>query len=356
MPAPTLLKRWWDDVLLRVTVYYGLLLGFGLVIWEKLPKDENGAVTGPLAELLGGRSAVDALSKSAAKEVFATEVAKGSAQPLLAVMTTTTLAILTAGLLTLPVAWVYTLTRKKKGYQQTMVQSLLILPVVVAGIVMMVKHSVALAFSLGAIVAAVKFRTTLDDSKDAVYVFLTMGIGIASGVEISIAVVMSVLFNAVVLVLWYTDFGRAPALEGQRAQKQLQRALATANRTGMFIAQLDDEVLKGLAPEQLEALADRALRRKKRMGTDSEDVERDEASTESLLRLQVSDVDAARAVVEPLLDDYMLTWRFGGSVLDDDGARWIEYPGTLLGNVLRQSVLFDMRTKGAPLVLKCELK
>ena len=353
-PQP-LWKRVWDDILLRVTIYYGVLLGVGIFIWQRLPKDENGAVTGPLAELLGGRGVVDALSKSAAKEIFANEVAKGGAQPLVAVMTSTTLAILTAGLLTLPVAWVYTLTRKKKGYQQTMVQSLLILPVVVAGIVMMVKHSVALAFSLGAIVAAVKFRTTLDDSKDAVYVFLTMGIGIASGVEISIAIVMSVLFNAVVLVLWYTDFGRAPALEGQRAQRQLQRALATANRTGMFIARLDDEVLKGLAPEQLEALADRALRRKKRMQTDSEDV--DQAGGENLLRLQIAtEPDAARAAIEPLLDDYLLQWRYGGSVTDETGARWLEYPGTLLGNVLKQQILFDLRTKGAPHVQKVELK
>ena len=50
--------------------------------------------------------------------------------------------------------------------------------VVVAGIVMMVKHSVALAFSLGAIVAAVRFRTSLDDSKDAAGIFVVIGIAV----------------------------------------------------------------------------------------------------------------------------------------------------------------------------------
>ena len=90
---------------------------------------------------------------------------------------TVALAMIAAVLLSLPVAWVYTLTRAKRGYQQSVVQLLIMLPVVVAGIVVLVKYSVALAFSLGGIVAAVRFRNTLDDSKDAVYVFLVTGVG-----------------------------------------------------------------------------------------------------------------------------------------------------------------------------------
>ena len=73
-----------------------------------------------------------------------------------------------AFLLMLPVAWVYILTRQKKGYRQSVVQTLIILPIVVAGVVLLVKNSVALAFSLGGIVAAVSFRNTLRDTKDAV--------------------------------------------------------------------------------------------------------------------------------------------------------------------------------------------
>jgi hypothetical protein len=60
------------------------------------------------------------------------------------------------------------------------VQLLIILPLVVAGIVVLVKDSLALAFSLAGIVAAVRFRNTLDDSKDAVYVFLATGVGLAA--------------------------------------------------------------------------------------------------------------------------------------------------------------------------------
>ena len=353
MAPPALLERLWDNIVVRVAGYYAVLLGIGVMIWQRLPKDAAGLPSGPFAELLGGRGA-DALSQGVSREIFANQTTRAAGIAPFDVALSTSLAVVTALLLTLPVAWIYTHTRRKKGFQQTMVQTFLILPVVVAGIVMMVKHSVALAFSLGAIVAAVRFRTSLDDSKDAVYVFLVMGIGIASGVEITVAIVLSVLFNAVTLGLWYTDFGRAPAMEGMRAQKNLEKALAVANRTGMFIAKLDDEVLKSMSPDQLDVLADRAWRRKKRMTEDTTESER--PVVDVLLRLQVEEPEAARAAVEPLLDNYLLSWRYSGTHKADDGGRWIEYGGTLLGNVLKQQVLFDIRTQGAPHVLKCELK
>ena len=145
-------------------------------------------------------------------------------------------------LLSLPVAWIYQLTRAKKGYQQSVVQLMIILPLVVSGVVILVKNSVALAFSLGGIVAAVRFRNSLDDSKDAVYVFLATGVGLAAAVDIPVATVISLLFNITVMWLWYTDFGNSPIeLEGSIAAKRLRRAKAMA-RTGTFVAQIDNEV------------------------------------------------------------------------------------------------------------------
>src|SRR5215813_2959426 len=145
-------------------------------------------------------------------------------------------AMISAGLLALPVAWIYTLTRARRGYQQSVVQMLVILPVVVAGIVVLVKYSVALAFSLGGIAAAVRFRNSLDDSKDAVHIFLMMGLGIATAVDLPVAAVISVVFNAVIVLLWMADFGRTPiALDGKLAERRLQRAKELA-RTGTFVA------------------------------------------------------------------------------------------------------------------------
>jgi hypothetical protein len=159
-----------------------------------------------------------------------------------------------AALLSLPVAWIYLLTRAKRGYQQSVVQLLVVLPTVVAGIVLLVKYSLALAFSLAGIVAAVRFRNSLDDSKDAVYVFLATAIGLSSAVNLPVAGVLSICFNILALALWYTDFGSAPVeLDGRLAERKLQRAKQMA-RTGTFVARMDDEVLKNMTTEQLEGL------------------------------------------------------------------------------------------------------
>mgnify|MGYP006170014743 CR=1 FL=1 len=51
--------------------------------------------------------------------------------------------VLAAALLTLPVAWVYTLTHERRGFRQSVVQTLIILPIVVAGVVLMMVFNLA---------------------------------------------------------------------------------------------------------------------------------------------------------------------------------------------------------------------
>jgi hypothetical protein len=72
----------------------------------------------------------------------------------------------------------------------------LVLPAVVAGIVTVVQHSLALAFSLAGIVAGVRFRRALSDTFDTLFILASIGVGIAAGVKsIEIAVVLTVFFN-----------------------------------------------------------------------------------------------------------------------------------------------------------------
>lgn len=235
-----------------------------------------------------------------------------------------TIISMTAALATaLPVTWIYTYTRQRKGYQQSVVQTFIILPVIVAGVVVLVKHSVALAFSLGGIVAAMRFRTTLEDSKDAANIFVVTGIGLAAAVEPPVAFAISIGYNMLVLGLWYTDFGRAPSLEGREAEQRMKRALATANRTGMFVAKLDDEVLRELAPEQLEALADRAWKRRKRHAAETDASARPEFT--HLLRLRTVDAEACRAAAEPHFSELFLKWKFMGKTKEAEGMKTLEY-------------------------------
>jgi len=99
-------------------------------------------------------------------------------------------------LLMLPVSWVYKSIHTDSIYDHSIDTTTLVLPAVVAGIVTMVQHSLALAFSLAGIVAGVRFRRALSDTFDTLFILSSIGVGIAAGIKsIEIAVVLTVFFN-----------------------------------------------------------------------------------------------------------------------------------------------------------------
>jgi hypothetical protein len=271
----------------------------------------------------------------------------------------TTLAIEVAAgmigavLFSLPVAWVYALTRQKRGYQQSVVHTLMILPPLVAGVVAMVKYSLALAFGLAGIVAAVRFRNTLEDSKDAVYIFLATAIGLASAVQLTAAFVISAIFNLIAYALWYTDFGKSAAFEGARAKRRLEETRARLRQTGSFVAMLDQNIFENMSPEQLELAADRALRRRRRLETDAPD-ENEMQNREVLLRVRTRTPEDSRATVEPLFDEFFKKWRYGGVVHERDGTHFVEYAVQLKKSARSSDLLDALNAK--PQVLGVEIK
>ena len=112
-----------------------------------------------------------------------------------------------AFLLAVPIAFVYVRTRTRVKFDRSLVQTVIVLPVVVTAILVVVQDSLALAFSLAGIVAAVRFRNTLKESGDAVYIFSSIGIGFATGIHaLSVAAVLSVCFVMIELALWKFNF------------------------------------------------------------------------------------------------------------------------------------------------------
>ncbi|HZI43186.1 MAG TPA: DUF4956 domain-containing protein [Gemmatimonadaceae bacterium] len=327
------------SLVVRLILYYGVLVSAMVLIWRFLPRSELIAHES-LDALFGtvGAGALEVGGRRARAAVMPLD------QTTLAV--TVALAMIASVLLALPTAWVYTQTRAKRGYSQSVVQTLIVLPLVVAGIVVLVKYSVALAFSLAGIVAAVRFRTTLDDSKDAVYVFLATAIGLASAVDLPVALVISLLFNGVALGLWYSDFGRSPALEGRLAERRLARAMEQMSRTGTFVARVDEQVFQDMSAEQLAAVADRAWRRARRHNPEMPD---QEGRREALLRIRTEDVGATRLALEPVLEENVKRWRYGGVVHEPDGTHVVEYAIVLKKSIPTDKVLEILRAQGEPI-------
>ena len=299
-PAETRFGILRHNIVLQLVIYYVAIFSLGWAIFHYLPpwlQDLVHSATQPLV----GTSGIEG--------TFTTPDPGRDAQSPFAVALMGFIAATSAFLFCMPVSWVYMWTRRKKGFQQSVVHTLLLLPLVIAVLTTLVRSNIALAFGLAGMVAAVRFRVALDDSKDAVYVFAVMALGLASGVQLEAAAVLSMLFVGCSLVLWQADYARTPpALEGERAQKHMERALAIANRTSQFVARLDREILDGMAPAQLEALQSRIDRRKEKFGIE---MSRDEEGPrfDGRLTITVTDPDQAQPAVEACLEAKVKRWK-----------------------------------------------
>lgn len=119
------------------------------------------------------------------------------------------IACVGALILTVPVTWAYFITSRARRIDQSFVQTIVILPVVVTGIAMIVLNSLALAFSLAGIVAAVRFRFSLNQPSDAMYIFVAIGIGLGSGIgALGVAAVISIAFVFATLAIWKLEYGK----------------------------------------------------------------------------------------------------------------------------------------------------
>lgn len=322
--------------LTKVVVYYLVLFVIGLLVWDFLPRAGGFAQS---FDLLSGTALPNASAK-------APQISVGEVNLSL----TVALAMISAILLSIPIAWVYVLTRAKRGYQQSVVHLLIVLPLVVSGIVVLVQYSLALAFSLAGIVAAVRFRNTLDDSKDAVYVFLATAIGLAAAVNVPVAGVISVMFNLTVASLWYFDFAHSPVeLEGSIAEKRLKRAKQLA-RTGTFVARIDDEVFRNMSRDQLEGVAARAWKRA--IDQPGETIDGDH---ETRIRVRTNDVAAMRRNLEPRLEAQVKGWRLTGLAPKSDGSEVAEYAVQMKKKTTPEDLLTLVRVAGAPHVTEAEL-
>jgi hypothetical protein len=316
-PAPPIrLAELADRPLFRVLAYYIFLFAtVGVVI--RLVPGALPLINAPLPAstfVPGGAGPVQALTDGIpdpGRVVLSTVVALGSACALM-----------------LPVTWVYTQTRRKKGFRQSVVQTLIILPVVVAGVILLVQNSTALAFSLGGIVGAVSFRNTLRDTKDTIYIFLAIVVGVAAGVHaMLIAATISVTFNVIAVIMWWTDFGRTGAvLEGGPAERRLRRAKALANRTSGFVSMVDRELLRSMTPEQLEVLAAKARERQHAAASAAGLHDGAKDPRMRTLRVEVTGATAAaRRAADAALEPLAKRWQFVSGAAPAGGPQLLEY-------------------------------
>jgi hypothetical protein len=308
-PAPGALRRLARAPLVRLALYYALLLGVAAVLIAEFPLVRRALVTpsvpmlGEGASILTGESS-GGWSTPPAMHLDALERAL-----------TTLLVVSAAIALAVPVAWIYMLTKRLR-FDPGLVRSVVILPIAVAGILLVVKNSLAIAFSLAGIVAAVRFRNTLKDPRDAVYIFLTIAIGIAAGVQaLDVALVVSVVFNLAVFTLWKFQVGSLQA--------------GRYGRTGVLSIG-DPALLVGQSPEACEAVRRHVVARA------------DGLKVDGVLLVHTSEPEVTRHAVLEALRQNADDWQVLGVVHRGAGLETAEYlveldkkaePADLLGSL-----------------------
>ena len=184
---------------LRLTGYYAAVTIAAFAIARLYPGITDYMPVGGAESLLRGvgQDPFDAI------EIGADNVS-GLAESILWLLIASIGALLTV----VPVAWTYMAIRTQDEYEQSLVETIIVLPIAVTSVVVIVHNSLALAFSLAGIVGAVRFRNTLKSSGDALFVFLATGVGLSAGTgAIEVAIVTSVMFNYTFIGLWAADFG-----------------------------------------------------------------------------------------------------------------------------------------------------
>ena len=270
---------------------------------------------------------------------------------LLDVVVTTVLILIGALVLILPVTWVYMSARPSGGqHNQNVVQTLIYLPLVVAGIVFIVQNSLALAFSLAGVVGAVRFRTTLRDSRDLVYIFLSIVVGFSAGVQsLAVGAVVSILFNFVLIITWHYDYGRNMLMPTAAAQwsRPLQ---ALASPTGDHQVP-DRDLVLSLTPENAAALADRFKRVQKAVGT-----KKRKPRFDSILTVTTDNVSEAQKQVEEVLERLTKRWDLDEVVTNIGKPSEIYYLARLKKSIPRDVLLTAIHENADGVIASADLE
>lgn len=112
-------------------------------------------------------------------------------------------------------AWVYIRTHRGVSYSRSTTQALVLLCLIVTLVMLAIGESLARAFGLFGALALIRFRTPVKDTRDTVFLFLAVAIGIAVGSRnLLLAVVGGTFPLAVALYLDWTRFGQRLSGDG----------------------------------------------------------------------------------------------------------------------------------------------
>jgi len=331
---------------LRLVAYYVALGALGAVVLHFFPIG-NALFSGERLEQLtqaGSQLLQDGLTSSQTK-------APATQLPAPLELAITTLLIMLGTLaLMLPVSWVYMTAQRTRTYNQSFVQTLIILPIVVAGVILIVRNSLALAFSLAGVVSAVRFRTNLKDSRDLVFIFLAIAVGFAAGVQtLTVGVMVSVVFNFLLILIWRYDYGRN-VLEPTASSQWTGPLTNLAEKRGETKVP-DRDLVLALTPNQVGALAARFKRVGDVLGHDEK-----KPRYNAILSITTNALSETQQLVHVVLDKVAKRWKLDDVVSNDGKPSELYYLVRIRKSATRDEFLTAIRATAGDSIVSADLE
>ena len=118
------------------------------------------------------------------------------------------LSMLLAFVLGQVLAWVYYFTHSGLSYSRNYVQSLVLVTIVVAMVMAVIGDNIIRAFGLMGALAIIRFRNVVKDTRDIIFIFCALVVGMAAGSQrYFIAVIGTVMLSLVAVYLHLSRFG-----------------------------------------------------------------------------------------------------------------------------------------------------
>ncbi len=106
------------------------------------------------------------------------------------------------------IGWVYQITHRGASYTQSFVQTLVLIGMVVAVVMLVIGSDIARAFALVGSLSIVRFRNAVKETRDVGFIFFTIAMGMAVGTKFYLlAVITAVIISLIILIMtrfnWY---------------------------------------------------------------------------------------------------------------------------------------------------------
>ncbi len=112
------------------------------------------------------------------------------------------------------IALVYRFTYRGASYSSTFVNSLVLLSLITAVVILVIGNNLARAFGLVGAMSIIRFRTAIRDTQDIIFIFFSLAVGMAAGVGLNSVAIIGTLFICLIIILLDgIGFGRPARLK-----------------------------------------------------------------------------------------------------------------------------------------------